>query len=313
MEKALEVSGAEEKGMMELFGSQVIQKASDYAQELKKIIDKQELFTIIGTNKHVHVEGWTTLGALLRVFPDVVSTERIEVGGTIRGYLVEITRYDKYAKKDIVSEKFVKEALYNKKQMKIIPTPTGEDVREVQEIKYKSRVELVTLEGKRFGGAFAICSNLEEGKLFQDESDIASMSETRATGKVFRLSFSWVMKLAGYSPTIPEEMQTISANGDMKKEAEKITPKLEPKEAETELVADEPKTKFNLPADLNDQKSLWIKLITEGKGQGSITSQDIDSILKKGGASKPPSIRQLVNVLPLLWELIESKKGDQKK
>ena len=104
MEKELAVSGAEEKGMMELFGTQVIQKASDYAQELKKIIDKQELFTIIGTNKHVHVEGWTTLGALLRVFPDVVSTERIEVGGTIRGYLVEITRYDKYTKKDIVSE-----------------------------------------------------------------------------------------------------------------------------------------------------------------------------------------------------------------
>lgn len=33
-----------------------------------------------------------------------------------------------------------------------------------------------------------------------------SMAVTRATGKAFRLGFSWVMVMAGYSPTPAEEM-----------------------------------------------------------------------------------------------------------
>ena len=38
------------------------------------------------------------------------------------------------------------------------------------------------------------------------------MAITRATGKAFRLSFSWIMKLAGFQPTPAEEMvDTINA------------------------------------------------------------------------------------------------------
>jgi len=33
-----------------------------------------------------------------------------------------------------------------------------------------------------------------------------SMAQTRATGKACRMSFSWIMKLAGYEPTPAEEM-----------------------------------------------------------------------------------------------------------
>ena len=313
MNKELEVVEPEEKGMMELFGKSVIERASSYAVEIKNIIDAQKLYTMIGTNKHVHVEGWTTLGALLRVFPDVVITERNDDGKTIRGYLVEVKKFDKYAKKDIISEKFIREALYNENQMKIIKTPDGEEIREIQEIKYKSRVELVTLTGQRFGGAFAICSNLEEGKLFQDESDIASMSETRATGKVFRLSFSWVMKLAGYNPTIPEEMKTFSNGKPEQKEEDKIDLTVQvksPDESKKDKTVEAEKEKLNLPADQEDQKKLWIQLVTNGKMQGLITSKDIDAVLAQGGASKPPKISQLEKVIPLLWDMIEKRKEE---
>jgi len=49
-----------------------------------------------------------------------------------------------------------------------------------------------------------------------------SMAITRATGKVCRLAFSWVMVLAGYSPTPAEEMLE-------EKEAKRPTPKRKPK------------------------------------------------------------------------------------
>ena len=35
------------------------------------------------------------------------------------------------------------------------------------------------------------------------------MAITRATGKAFRLNYSWIMALAGYEPTPAEEMPTL--------------------------------------------------------------------------------------------------------
>ena len=48
---------------------EVIARATEMADELKKVIDDQKLYTNIQGKKHVHVEGWTTLGAMLGVFP----------------------------------------------------------------------------------------------------------------------------------------------------------------------------------------------------------------------------------------------------
>ena len=40
------------------------------------------------------------------------------------------------------------------------------------------------------------------------EFQIASMAQTRAVSKAFRLALSWVMTLAGYEPTPAEEMKS---------------------------------------------------------------------------------------------------------
>lgn len=77
------------------------------------------------------------------------------------------------------------------------------------EVKYRAEVEIIRLStGMVVGRGIAICSNKEEKKKSFDEYAIASMAQTRATGKAFRLSLGWIMKLTGYEATPAEEMST---------------------------------------------------------------------------------------------------------
>lgn len=85
------------------------------------------------------------------------------------------------------------------------------DVSKEGEIKYKARVELIVMSsGKVIGAGEAICSDKETKggrKVRSDEYAIASMAQTRATGKAYRNSFAWIMKMAGYETTPAEEAQ----------------------------------------------------------------------------------------------------------
>lgn len=84
--------------------------------------------------------------------------------------------------------------------------------REVHQIEngWESYVELIRVsDGVVMGGASAICTRLENNWKSRDEFAVRSMTITRATGKAFRLSFSWIMALAGYEPTPAEEMDGI--------------------------------------------------------------------------------------------------------
>ena len=53
------------------------------------------------------------------------------------------------------------------------------------------------------------CSKTEAAFINKPLSACESMAQTRATGKAFRQSFSWIMILAGYSPTPAEEVQSL--------------------------------------------------------------------------------------------------------
>jgi len=72
---------------------------------------------------------------------------------------------------------------------------------------YLAFVELVrTTDEMVIGGASAICTREERNWSGRDEYAIKSMATTRATGKAYRLGFSWIMNLAGYESTPAEEM-----------------------------------------------------------------------------------------------------------
>lgn len=84
-----------------------------------------------------------------------------------------------------------------------------EDLSNGNTIKYRSEVVLKDSQGKEVGAGIAICTNKEQGKQKFEEYAIASMAQTRAVGKAFRIKLGWLVKLAGYEATPAEEMDAI--------------------------------------------------------------------------------------------------------
>ncbi|MFP6656187.1 MAG: hypothetical protein VCB25_11215, partial [Myxococcota bacterium] len=81
---------------------------------------------------------------------------------------------------------------------------------------WEAVVELRTIAtGAKVGGASALCGTSCD-KPWNKRSEPArkSMACTRATGKAFRLGFSFIMKLAGYEVTPAEEMPSASTTPD---------------------------------------------------------------------------------------------------
>jgi len=82
-----------------------------------------------------------------------------------------------------------------------------EDAHGIMVEDYEATVELVRVtDGAVIGRGSALVSTDESRWRGRDRYARRSMAITRATGKAFRLSFSWIMALAGYEPTPAEEM-----------------------------------------------------------------------------------------------------------
>lgn len=82
---------------------------------------------------------------------------------------------------------------------------------------FEAKVVLVDMETgeKRGGGATAMCGMDEnvamgQSSLGAKRNAVLSMAQTRATSKAFRLQFSYVAVLGGYSPTPAEEMENFT-------------------------------------------------------------------------------------------------------
>jgi len=85
------------------------------------------------------------------------------------------------------------------------------------EVAYRAEVALYQGE-KKVGYAMAMCSNKEGKKAKFDEYAVASMAQTRAVGKAYRLLLAPLMKMAGYEGTPAEDVP--SEGGYPKKESE---------------------------------------------------------------------------------------------
>jgi hypothetical protein len=132
----------------------LVAKATEMANMLANIINKQNLYKTISGRKYVIVDGWTTLGAMMGIVP-----------------------VEEYCQ----------------------PLPDGSG--------FEAKVKLIRAsDGGTVGAASAECTRTESNWSDRDSYAIRSMSITRATGKAYRLSFSWIMKLAGFEATPAEEM-----------------------------------------------------------------------------------------------------------
>lgn len=85
--------------------------------------------------------------------------------------------------------------------------PREKSVVEHADGSFEAVVELYSLKtGAVVGQGSALCGIDEKRWGNADRFARRSMAITRATGKAYRLGFSWVMTLAGYQPTPAEEM-----------------------------------------------------------------------------------------------------------
>jgi hypothetical protein len=77
---------------------------------------------------------------------------------------------------------------------------------------YRAKVKLIRLtDGLQVGGASAICY-LSEKDWTAEAFATHSKTITRATSKAFRLSFAWIMTLAGFEATPAEEMYEVEGS-----------------------------------------------------------------------------------------------------
>lgn len=178
-----------------IIGENSVEVATRIANSLKDVVERQKLYSMIQDKKYVKVEGWNTLGALMGVFPEVVSVEKLPAK-KVKLIQARVTQYNKQYTKLIVPAFFDPGNASTVKLQEI----------EFDEIAYKAVVRLKTAKGEQISQAEAFCSNLEESKMKNDEYAINSMAQTRATGKAFRIAFSWIMAMAGYEATPAEEM-----------------------------------------------------------------------------------------------------------
>ncbi len=81
-----------------------------------------------------------------------------------------------------------------------------ENLSESNYYKYRAEVSLRDKDGNKVGYGMAICTNKEHGKQNFDEYAVASMAQTRAVGKAYRMKIGWLLKVAGYETTPAEEM-----------------------------------------------------------------------------------------------------------
>ena len=152
---------------------------------------------------------------------------------------------------------------------------------------YVAVVELVNSEGRVIGRASAECGGSKDrtwGK--RDAYARRSMANTRATSKVCRQVFSWVMVLAGYAPTPAEEMSSVV-------DAEVVeAPRSPPKQAQ-----DAPERPSRGPGGVFDPKWDGQLRVRSGKHEGKrwadLETGFLEWALGKDGAIQEMAAKEL--------------------
>lgn len=147
-------------------------------------------------------------------------------------------------------------------------TPIEESCEPLPDGKgYRAKVKLVRLfDGMQVGGASAICRQTEKGWNPDDDYATHSKAITRATGKAFRLSFAWIMKLAGFEATPAAEIFEVEGSEEESQEVlERKLADLKAKVSEQEHAKAEKKTAMasiyiTWPESHNGHKALVLGL-----------------------------------------------------
>lgn len=140
---------------------------------------------------------------------------------------------------------------------------------------FEAKVKLIRMvDGVQVGGASAECTTNEKNWQGKDSFSLRSMAITRATGKAFRLSFAWIVQLAGFEPVPADELWEVEGSDEEALEvAEKKIKELKEKMAKQDAEKAEKKTAkesvfVTWPEAHNGHKALFIGLTAIRKNGG---------------------------------------------
>lgn len=147
---------------------------------------------------------------------------------------------------------------------------------------FEAKINLIRCrDGQLVGSASAECTRDETNWKKRDSYSLRSMALTRATGKAFRLSYSWIMQLAGFEPTPAEEMK---AEEDASIERKQVETEVE-RQKKGKAFEDAPKTQPTLfwttPDKFNGHRAVFLNLKEFGAGLNEVAAEGLRQILKK--------------------------------
>lgn len=128
--------------------------------------------------------------------------------------------------------------------------------------RYRAEVSLKDKTGATVGYGVAICTNKEAGKKGFDEYAVASMAQTRAVGKAFRLKIGWLLKVAGYETTPAEEMTV---------DGEAVEKPVDPMNAD--LLVRSAIVRINMAKDLIELRAVWDSLSDAVKNNAEVIAK----------------------------------------
>lgn len=120
--------------------------------------------------------------------------------------------------------------------------------------KYRAEVTLRDKDNNVVGSGMAICSNQEPGKKDFAEYAVASMAQTRAVGKAFRMKIGWLLKVAGYETTPAEEMDAVKEAEVVKEAPRSPEPKISVRDISIA------KDKLGLAKSVDELREIFVSL-----------------------------------------------------
>lgn len=164
----------------------VLAEAQRAAKALKDVIASipEDKKVMMNGEQYLELEHWQVVGTFYNCSAKIVKTEPIEIGGA-RGFIARAVLINKTTGAEISA---------------------AEAICLNDEDKWSTRAKYEWQDGKK----------TKIGDVPVPMFQLMSMAQTRASAKVHRNVFSWVVVLAGYAPTPAEDMTGDEAGKDKK-------------------------------------------------------------------------------------------------
>lgn len=163
----------------------VLEEARHAAKVLKDVLMKKEKPVMMNGEQYLEFEDWQTLAKFYGVTARVKSTSYVQYG--------EAHGFEAIAEAVDV------------RTGAIVSSAEAMCLNDEEKWSTRAKYQWKTIGGERVKEKVAD----EPVPLFQ----LKSMSQTRACAKSLRNAFAWVVVLAGYKPTIAEEMDEVGTEG----------------------------------------------------------------------------------------------------